>query len=101
MARKKQSVPVPYQLVVEPAAKSALDLPEKIKGQIAEKIQLLLENPFRPRTKQLSGAEWRRKGLPTRRIRSGDYRILYVVDRKSREITIVDIGIRRDVYGGH
>ena len=35
------------------------------------------------------------------RIRQGNYRILYTIEDKIVTVTIVKIGHRREVYGGH
>ncbi len=92
-----------YSLEVDPEAKRfALGLPENIQRQIAEKIQFLLSDPFhRKTTQKLSGVQWKRGKLPVRRIRSGEYRILYVADGRARKVAIIEIGERKDVYGGH
>jgi mRNA interferase RelE/StbE len=92
----------PYKLEgVDPDAWDfAMSQPENIQRQIAEKIQFVLEDPYRAGTRQLSGAEWVRRGFPVRRIRSGDYRILYCADLEAREVTIIAIGHRRDIYDG-
>ena len=54
-------------------------------------IEELGEEP-RPRgSRKLSGREgWR--------IRVGEYRVLYEIDEGAREVTVLDVGHRRDIY---
>lgn len=77
---------------------SAIDaleaLPEKFRFQISRKIAALDDNPF------ARGAERLQVPEELYRLRSGDYRIVYRVDRASRLIEIVRIGHRKDVYRG-
>jgi mRNA interferase RelE/StbE len=74
------------------ARKSFLDLPQKFRFQIAKKIAVLENDPFPPGSEKMSGPE------PLYRIRSGDYRVTYTVDRESRTILIVGVRHRREVY---
>ena len=66
----------------------------KIRAQLAKKAKSLIHNPHPPGCKKLKGMEdgdeqvWR--------IRSGDYRILYVV--REIEVIVLDIDNRKDVY---
>ena len=79
-----------------PTAAAFLDKmpPGKVRAQIAKKARSLLANPYPPGCKKLIGvmsgtdAVWR--------IRSGDYRILYVA--RAMEIVVLDIDHRKDVY---
>jgi mRNA interferase RelE/StbE len=79
-----------------PAAAAFLDKmpPGKLRARITKKARLLLTNPYPAGCKKLigvmSGADsvWR--------IRSGDYRILYVA--RSMEIVVLDIDHRKDIY---
>jgi mRNA interferase RelE/StbE len=66
----------------------------KLRAQVAKRARSLMDNPHPPGCKKLVGvtsgtdAVWR--------VRSGDYRILYVC--RSNEIIIIDIGDRKNVY---
>lgn len=85
-----------WGLAIGPAAASFLDdmQPGKIRAQIVKRIRALQSNPHPPGCKKLVGisvgvdAVWR--------VRSGDYRMLYVV--RENEIVVVDIDHRKDVY---
>jgi mRNA interferase RelE/StbE len=54
-------------------------------------IELLARDPRPPASRQLRGREGRR-------VRVGDYRILYTVRDEVLLIVVVDIGHRRDIY---
>lgn len=85
-----------WGLALGPAAASFLDdlQPGKIRAQIVKKYKTLQGNPCPAGCKKLVGmnegddAVWR--------IRSGDYRILYVV--REQEVVVIDIGHRKDIY---
>jgi mRNA interferase RelE/StbE len=81
-----------YVVHVIPSVEKEMDrFTDLIHERISAKI-LTLENNPRPRGyKKLSGRE-------EYRIRAGDYRILYVVNDKTRIVTILSVGHRRDVY---
>lgn len=65
-------------------------IPEKHARQIVAKIDLLAENTLSIPSKQLAG-------YPTlRRIKSGEYRIIYTVENEILEIHILRIGKRND-----
>ena len=67
---------------------------KKIRRQIKRKIESLAANPHSPTSKKLQGVMDGENSVY--RIRSGAYRILYVV--RGIIIVILDIGHRRDVY---
>jgi mRNA interferase RelE/StbE len=69
-------------------------LPQKIRRQIVAKIQRLADNPYPPTAKLIRGMEDYEERVF--RVRSGDYRILYVV--RGIIVVILDIGHRKDVY---
>jgi mRNA interferase RelE/StbE len=70
--------------------------PKKIRGQLRRKAQSLMANPHPPGTKLIRKAS--DAGNRVYRIRSGDYRILYSVQRD--QIVVLDIDNRKDVYRG-
>ncbi len=66
----------------------------KVRAQVAKKAKALLLDPHPSGCKKLvnvlHGVE------PVWRVRSGDYRILYVC--RPNEVLVIDIGDRKDVY---
>jgi len=68
-------------------------IPKKTRRQIVNKIQRLAADPYPPTTKLLQGMGDDERVF---RIRSGDYRILYVV--RGIIVCILDIDHRKDVY---
>lgn len=73
------------------AVKEFQALPEHIKPQIQRRIESLKETSFPAGAKRLSGH-------PGFRIRSGDYRIVYVVAEEAKRITVIAVGKRGDIY---
>lgn len=75
------------------AARDLRGLPDKIRGQIAARVEALAEDPRPPGCKKLEGEDnlWR--------IRSGDYRVIYSVFDELLVVLVVKIGNRKDVYG--
>lgn len=68
-----------------PEAKDFIEtLPTKRKRQVSEKIFSLAENPLLVRSKLLEGF------APLRRIRSGDYRIVYFVEGGVLKVPLAD-----------
>lgn len=54
-------------------------------------LTLLADNPIPPKAKKLSG----RDGY---RIRVGDYRIIYEIQKSLLIVLVIDIGHRREIY---
>lgn len=69
-------------------------IPKKFRQQIVEKINALASNPHPGNCKVVQSMKGEEG--PVLRIRSGDYRILYIV--RDVDIVILDIGHRKDVY---
>ena len=60
---------------------------ERLRGAIWE----LGDDPKPHGCRKLSGRDgWR--------IRVGDYRVIYEIDDEAREVTVLDVGHRRDIY---
>lgn len=68
----------------------------KVARRIAERIQALQEEPAPSASRQLTNRKL--EGLPIRRLRSGSHRVLYLVDEARREVRVLDIAHRREVY---
>lgn len=76
---------------VKSAEKELLKLDKNLAKRILERIYLLINNPYGQNSQKLGGG----KGY---RIRIGDYRVVYTVDKTAKEITVIRIRHRRDVY---
>lgn len=74
------------------AHKELLRLSEEMRRRMKDALLSLATNPFPTGSKKLGGDN------PLHRIRIGDYRIVYVVEKQIRIITIIHIGHRKDVY---
>lgn len=61
-------------------------------NRIMRAIEALQREPLPPSAKKLIGAEH------TFRIRVGDYRVIYTLDKHAREIEIQRVRHRKDVY---
>jgi mRNA interferase RelE/StbE len=85
-----------FGLAFGPAATAFLDgMPTgKLRAQVAKKCRSLIANPHPPGCKKLAGVT--DGDEPVWRIRSGDYRILYVV--RKIEVIVLNIDDRKDVY---
>lgn len=86
----------PWGLAFGPRAEEFLDdmPPGKVRAQIVKKAKALIANAHPPGCKKLQGITINDEDVW--RIRSGSYRILYVV--RATEVLILDIGHRKDVY---
>ena len=73
------------------AEKELLKLDKNLAKRILDKIGLLGNDPFGQNSQKLGGG----KGY---RIRIGDYRVVYTVDKSTKTVTIIRIRHRRDVY---
>jgi mRNA interferase RelE/StbE len=85
----------PYLLRTTPTVKRALaeSLPEAVSAAAYEFITgPLLQNPNRVGKRLLPPLDDRFSA------RRGTYRIIYRIDDKTRTVTVVDIGHRRDIY---
>ena len=61
-------------------------------SRILDVIESLADNPFPSQSKKLKDSE------SSYRIRIGEYRVIYQVDSKMKEITIYYIRHRKDAY---
>ena len=78
------------------ALASLKTIPAKHRRQITSKIEKLPGDPHPSSCKQLHGMTYGEE--PVYRIRSGDYRVLYVMRDNPAQIIVLDIGNRKDVY---
>ena len=73
------------------ADKQLRKLPAKMHALLVERIKKLSKNPTpRGSKKLINRSGWR--------IRTGDHRILYTVDKKKKEITVLSVAHRKDAY---
>ncbi len=81
-----------YQVLIKRSAEKELNgLPAEIKNRISRRLLILETSPRPPGVKRLQGQE-------AYRMRVGDYRVLYTVEDRLREVMIYAVGHRRDVY---
>ena len=78
-------------LVSKSAQKTLKSLPRKQQLRIIGVIDSLAENPFQPASLKLKG----RDGF---RIRTSDYRIIYIVENQKLIVHVIAIGHRKDIY---
>lgn len=76
-------------LLSKSAAKQLLKIPYRTRARIEEQIENLAEKPFSRKSQKLAG----RSGY---RLRVGDYRVLYLVEKK--KIIILSVQHRKDAY---
>jgi mRNA interferase RelE/StbE len=82
-----------YSVIYQASAEAALrKLPREIQIRILRKLDQLAVNPFPPGTEKLSAA------IDLWRIRIGDYRVVYTVERKELLVLVLKVGHRREVY---
>ena len=84
---------MPYSLDFRPSALKSLERiarPDQVR--LAKAIEGLRTNPHPPAAKKLSGEhEWWR-------LRVGDYRVIYAIEKQRLVILVLKIGHRREVY---
>lgn len=78
-------------LITKSASRELLKIPFKQRSKIEEKIEQLAKFPTSLQTKKLAGR-------PGWRLRVGDYRVLYFIDKKKKTITILSAQHRKDAY---
>ncbi len=68
-------------------------IPEEDRQRIEKVIYDLGDNPRPPRSITLQGTT-----SGARRVRQGDYRVVYEVDDEDREVTVTKVAHRKDIY---
>ncbi len=82
-----------YEIIIsKSAAKFISNLPKGYKNKIREAFVSLIENPYSYPYKKI------RREINLYRIRIGNYRILYEVDKDNKRIAILKIDKREKVY---
>lgn len=67
-------------------------LPQFVQDKITEKIIALVEFPSVSHLKKINGHG------ETYRVRMGDYRILFTVDKVALTLCVIAVGHRREIY---
>ncbi|MBA2494235.1 MAG: type II toxin-antitoxin system RelE/ParE family toxin [Acidobacteria bacterium] len=82
-----------YSVLLKPSVeKDFRGLPKAILSRVFSAIENLGEEPFPSKAAKLEGMD------RTFRIRIGDYRIIYEVEKTKKVITILYVRHRREVY---
>jgi mRNA interferase RelE/StbE len=81
-----------YRVILPKSVQKEIDdLPDEVARRILDRFAELERNPRPPDVKKL-------KGRKAWRIRVGDYRVIYEINDRAREILVVVAGHRREVY---
>lgn len=81
-----------YLVSLRASAEKELDgLPERTAERIIKRLLDLEKNPRPSDCKKL-------KGVQAYRLRVGEYRVVFQIDDKAKEIIIESIGHRKDIY---
>ena len=81
-----------YSLLILPRAVRELGkLPADERARVRDACHGLADDPRPSGSRKLTGR-------PGMRIRVGRYRVIYEVDDPAREVTVMHVGHRRDVY---
>jgi len=87
------AIPKLYSIrYTESAAHFLKELDPRTRGRISAKISALATDPFPPGNRKIRGEE------RARRIRIGDYRVVYDVLEELIVVLVLRIGHRKDVY---
>ena len=78
-------------LFVKSAEKELLRLNKNLGQRIIQKISLLKNDPYGQNSQKLEGGGGYR-------IRIGDYRIVYTIDKENQTLLIIKIGHRKEIY---
>lgn len=84
---------MPYQIrIARRAEKAILALPQDAYNRIRAAMERLEDDPRPSGVKKLRGV------TDTNRVRVGNYRMINVIDDRSRTIDVLEVGDRKDVY---
>jgi mRNA interferase RelE/StbE len=82
-----------YKVVLKPSVEKDLRvLPKTVVARVFQHLEKLGDDPFPRLSVKLAGAE------QLYRLRVGDYRIVYSVDKARRQIAVHYVRHRREVY---
>jgi len=86
----------PYKIeFTKSARKEFLKLPSRTQSSFEDMLHVLSRNPFTEilKIKKIKGQ------VVLYRVRSGDYRMVYFIDRQEIIVLVVKLGYRSEVYG--
>lgn len=79
-------------LFITKRAQKEMDrIPDPMSKNIARHILILSSQPHPPNSKKLQGQE-------NYRLRVGSFRVIYTVDTKAKELTILRVADRKTIY---
>ena len=82
-----------YKVVFRPSVEKDLrSLPREVIARVFKRVEVLKDDPIPRQSIKLAGAE------QLYRIRIGDYRVIYGVDKEARQVIVHYVRHRRDVY---
>jgi mRNA interferase RelE/StbE len=82
-----------YRVILKPAVgKDLRPLPKSVIARVLKQIETLKDEPFPLQSVKLEGGE------QLYRLRVGDYRIVYGVDKAAKQVTVHYVRHRREVY---
>ena len=82
-----------YTLLIERhAEKGFKKIFKNISNKLIIKIKSLKDNPKPSGCRKITGSE------NDYRVRIGDYRVIYEIDEKNKQIIILAVGHRKDIY---
>ena len=82
-----------YEVLLESRAERDLKkLPAGVFNRIVPILKALSENPKPPGSRKITGSR------NDRRIRSGEYRVIYEIDEKAKAVKVMRIRHRREAY---
>ena len=77
--------------ITKKAAKGLDKIPDSLAKHIVKKTLLLSQNHHPPNSKKL-------KGTNNYRLRIGSFRVIYTINKKLREVTILRVADRKTIY---
>ena len=82
-----------FKVIFKPSVEKDLrSLPKSVVARVFKHIEALKDDPFPRQSIKLAGAEL------LSRLRIGDYRVIYGVDKEAKQIIVQYVRHRRDVY---
>ena len=82
-----------YTLLIErDAEKGFKRIPKNISNKLITKIKSLKDNPKPGGCRKITGSE------NDYRVRVGDYRVIYEINENNKQVIILAVGHRKDIY---